>query len=168
MIISRVFSLALRAGQLISAVIVAGIIGHYLDVLNNAGYWPGSRFIYTEVVAGLGILAALVLLIPFTWSLTAFPFDLVMFLLWIISFALLVDYIAPMNCTWYAAWSPIYPGPNASAQDQCSTWKTALAFIFISALLWLVSAFLAMWVVHRTGRSRDPTVRRRRWYSSHY
>ncbi|KAF8248193.1 homoserine O-acetyltransferase [Wilcoxina mikolae CBS 423.85] len=82
MIISRVVGLALRAGQLISAVIVAGIIGHYLDVLNNAGYWPGSRFIYTEVIAGLAILASLILLIPFTWALTAFPFDLIMFLLW--------------------------------------------------------------------------------------
>jgi hypothetical protein len=83
MIITRTVGLVLRASQLISAVIVAGIIGHYLDVLNNSGYWPGSRFVYTEVIAGLSILASIILLIPFTWALTMFPFDLIMFLLWV-------------------------------------------------------------------------------------
>jgi hypothetical protein len=42
--------------------------------------------------------------------------------------------------------------------DQCSTWKTALAFTFISALLWLATALLAIWVVHRTGRSSKSTT----------
>jgi hypothetical protein len=79
----RLISLILRAGQLICAIIVAGIIGHYLRVQDENGWWPGSRFIYTEVVAALAMLTALILLVPFSWALTPLPWDLVMFLLWV-------------------------------------------------------------------------------------
>lgn len=82
-VISRAVSLALRSGQLISAIIVAGIVGHYLAVLDDAGLHPGDRFIYTEVVAGLAIFTSLLLLIPMTWAMTPLPWDFVMFLLWV-------------------------------------------------------------------------------------
>lgn len=39
--------------------------------------------IYTEVVAGLGILFALLLLIPFTFAINMFPLDFLMFILWV-------------------------------------------------------------------------------------
>jgi hypothetical protein len=83
MVISRLLGLIFRIGELISAVIVAGIIGHYLNVMDNAYVYPGSRFIYTQVVAGLTILLSIIFLIPFTWALTAFPADLLMFVLWV-------------------------------------------------------------------------------------
>jgi len=82
-VISRAISLVLRAGQLISAVIVAGIVGHYLAVLDDAGLYPGSRFIYTEVVAGLAIFTSLILLLPFVWAMTPLPWDFGMFILWV-------------------------------------------------------------------------------------
>lgn len=83
MLFTRLVGLTLRALQLVSAVIVAGIIGHYLALADQNGWWPGSRFVYTEVIAGLAIMASLILLIPFTWALTMFPLDLLMFLFWV-------------------------------------------------------------------------------------
>jgi len=165
-LISRFISLGLRTGQLISAVIVAGIVGHYLAVVDDAGLIPGDRFIYTEVVAGLAIFTSLILLIPMTWAMTPLPWDFIMFLLWIISFSLLTDYIAPRSCSWYATWAPVYT-LGGSAEDECSTWKTSLAFIFISAMLWLASFFLGLWVVHRLKRS-GAVATRRPWYRSNY
>lgn len=148
----------LRFLQFASAMIVVGIIGHYLDVAS--GSWPGGRFIYSEFVAALAALLALVLIIPSTWDLTLYPVDLFMFLLWIIAFGLLCDYIAPMNCTINWHWTPGY-GNNT--QQQCETWKTALAFMFVSAILWLISGLLAVWLTHRAA----PAAPRRKWYRSH-
>jgi len=82
-LVARFISLALRAGQLISAVIVAGIVGHYLAVFDDAGLIPEDRFIYTEVVAGLAIFTSLILLIPMTWAMTPLPWDFIMFILWV-------------------------------------------------------------------------------------
>ncbi|KAA8909775.1 membrane-associating domain-containing protein [Sphaerosporella brunnea] len=162
----RLLSVFLRAGELICAVIVAGIIGHYIHVQDMNGWWPGDRFIYTEVVAALSMLTALILLVPFTWALTPLPWDFVMFLLWIVSFGLLCDYLAPLSCSWYLTWNPVYRN-GQSAQDTCSTFNTALAFVFISAAFWLASFLVGLWVLHSIRRSRDPTVKRRPWYRSH-
>lgn len=83
MIITRLFGLILRVGILISSTIVAGIIGHYLDVMGKNDAKVGKRFIYAEVVAGISIVAAIVLMIPTTWALTVVPFDFIMFILWV-------------------------------------------------------------------------------------
>ena len=83
MLFTRIVGLTLRALQLVSAVIVAGIVGNFLGQADRGGWWPGGRFIYTEVVAGLAMLVSLILLIPFTWALTMFPLDLTLFLLWV-------------------------------------------------------------------------------------
>lgn len=88
MLVSRLFGLILRSLSLISALIVVGIVGHYLDVMGNNNAWPGKRFIYTEVVAGIAILASIILLIPTTWALTVVPFDFIMFVLWVSSLSL--------------------------------------------------------------------------------
>lgn len=90
MIISRIISIILRLLQLASAAIVAGIVGQYLHDADEANVNPADRFIYTLVVASFSLLAALILLIPFTASLTLFPLDFLFFILWIASFGLLV------------------------------------------------------------------------------
>ncbi|KAF8429197.1 marvel domain-containing protein [Tirmania nivea] len=161
MIISRLISIILRLLQLASAAIVTGIIGDYISYTNQAGVSPGDRFVYTIVIAAFSLLTSLILLVPFTASLTVFPLDFLFFILWIVSFGLVVDFIAPMNCEWGWSWNGRY---YLSEVDQCQRWKACLAFIFLSAMFWLMSAILALWVVYRT-RGR---VGERRWYRSHY
>jgi hypothetical protein len=163
MMLTRIVSVILRVLQLASAAIVAGIIGDYLHDLDKANYVPGGRFVYTIVIASFSLLASLILLIPFTASLTIFPLDLLFFILWIISFGLLVDWIAPMDCQWYRGHSLFYLSEDPI--DQCQRWKAGLAFTFLSAMFWLGSAILALWVVHR---SKKRIGERRRWYRSHY
>jgi len=163
-VVSRLISIVLRSLELLSAVIVAGIIGHELDIADDNDYFPPKRYIYTEVVAGIAILFSLLMLIPFTWAINAFAFDFVMFILWIIAFGLLSDYIAPLNCSY--GWA-VGPG-NYWANDYCSRLKSALAFSFISAMLWLASAVLALWVIWRTSPRNDAPVRRRRWFGRSY
>lgn len=68
-----------------------------------------------------------------------------------------------MNCTWGWSWGGLYYNDNAV--DQCQRWKACVAFIFLSAMFWLMSAILALWVVYRT---RGRVGERRTWYRSHY
>ncbi|KAI9861108.1 MAG: hypothetical protein M1813_005537 [Trichoglossum hirsutum] len=90
-IISRLLSVVLRIGEIAFAAVVAGVVGEYLHQFDKAHAWPQSRFIYTEVVAGLSILLALFWLIPFTDSVINWPGDLIFFILWIVAFALLIN-----------------------------------------------------------------------------
>jgi hypothetical protein len=90
-IISRLLSVVLRIGEIAFAAVVAGVVGEYLHQFDKAHAWPQSRFIYTEVVAGLSILLALFWLIPFTDSVINWPGDLIFFILWVVAFALLIN-----------------------------------------------------------------------------
>ncbi|TGZ76199.1 integral membrane protein [Ascodesmis nigricans] len=164
-VVSRFISIVLRTLELISAVIVAGIVGHYLNQSDERDIFPEKRMIYTEVVAGLSIFFALIMLIPFTWAINAFVLDFVMFVLWIVSFGLLVDYVAPSSCKWGIQINPFYYGDGL--QETCERWKASVAFSFISAMLWLASSVLAMWVLYRMRRHDDVTIRRRPWYRRH-
>lgn len=87
--ISRIASLALRVLELISAAVVAGIIGKNLRYADEANARPAKRMIYTEVVAGLSILAAIILLLPMTFAFSLWPVDILLFILWIVAFGLL-------------------------------------------------------------------------------
>lgn len=95
MIISRLISVILRLLQLASAAIVTGIVGDYISDANQAGVSPADRFVYTIVIATFSLLASLILLVPFTASLTVFPLDFLFFVLWIISFGLVVGMHPP-------------------------------------------------------------------------
>jgi len=165
-VFSRLFSIILRVLQLICAAIVAGIVGDYIDDTRRARGYTGDRFIYTIIVASLSLFASVVLLIPFTATFTIFPLDLLLFVLWLVAFSLLADFIAPLNCTW-GSWSL---GPEYYLSDHtidaCQRWKAGLAFCFISSMLWLLSALLAMWIVWR--HKDRYSEHRRRWYRSGY
>ena len=90
MIFSRLFSILLRVLQLATAVVVTGILSDYVDDVNKAHGNPSDRLVYTLVIAVFSIIAALILLIPFSATLTLFPLDFLFFILWIVSFGLLV------------------------------------------------------------------------------
>jgi hypothetical protein len=148
----------LRIGELAFAAVVAGIVGEYLHAYDKADQWPQSRFIYTEVVAGISILLALFWLIPFTDSVINWPADLIMFVLWIVAFGLLVNWIEPLNCGSIWAWGGItQPG-------TCPKWNAAIAFSFLSAIFWIASAIVAWWFIHRLRGSSGYV--RRPWYRS--
>lgn len=87
---SRLVNIILRAAQLVFAAIVAGITGWVLARSNKHTHGFG-RFIYTEVIAAITILVALLWLIPFSSSFVHWPFDIFVSICWFVAFGLLVN-----------------------------------------------------------------------------
>lgn len=93
MILAELCSIILRLAELVFAAIVAGLNGNYLHSVEGVDAWDIKRFIYTEVVAGLSILLAIIWLIPFSSSFIHWPADLILSVCWFVSFGLLVEYL---------------------------------------------------------------------------
>jgi hypothetical protein len=143
-VVDDFFSVLLRLGELAFAAIVAGITGYYLNTFNN----QQATFIYTEVVAALSIFLALLWLLPFSGTFVLWPVDLVISIAWFVAGGLLVDYFGPLYC---------------NGNSVCQMWQTDIAFSFLSAIFWLASAVLGLWVMRGAGTAG---ASRRRWYSS--
>lgn len=94
MALDRIVQMILRAAELAFAAIVAGVTGNYLHK-SSADSWALGRFIYTEVVAGLSMLLALIWLFPFTSSFIHWPADIFISILWWVAFGLLVNVSDP-------------------------------------------------------------------------
>ncbi|KAK7413397.1 hypothetical protein QQX98_007699 [Neonectria punicea] len=163
MALDRIVSMALRAAELVFAAIVAGVTGEYLHK-SNASSWDLGRFIYTEVVAALSMLFALIWLIPFSGTFIHWPMDIFISILWWVSFGLLVDLIGT-GCGGIFDWNNVAP-----RGDQCGKFKADIAFAFLSALMWLVSALVGFFWVQkrerRVARADAAYSRRHRWYRS--
>jgi len=168
-LLDDIFSMGLRIGELAFAAVVAGITGAYLQSVNDESNSDATkiRFIYTEVVAALSLLLALLWLFPFSGTFVHWPIDLLLFVCWIVAFALLVNFIGPLDCGNIFYWGDI------TQEGVCQRWKADVAFAFLSAIFWLASALLGLWVVHRYryGNARpvagEGVVGRRRWYRSY-
>ncbi|MBE3048832.1 hypothetical protein IMZ48_41310, partial [Candidatus Bathyarchaeota archaeon] len=83
-------NIVLRTAEIAFAAIVAGITGWILakSTRHTLGF---GRFVYTEIIAALTILVALLWLIPFSWSFEHWPFDFFMSVCWFVAFGLLVN-----------------------------------------------------------------------------
>lgn len=97
--------------QLISAAIVAGLLGHYLHNLHEGGGFNSRRVIYAISIAGIAIFFSLLFMLPLKYQFFAFPLDLIMFVLWMIAFGLLI------SVSFY------------SIQDQFSFWFIKLTYM---------------------------------------
>jgi len=161
--LERILSICLRIGELAFAAVVAGLSGEYLHVVHSSPDWSKKRFIYTEVIAALSILLALFWLIPFSGGFIHWPVDVLLSVGWFVAFGLLVKFIGPLQCGSIWNWS------NLTEKSQCEKWKADIAFIFLSAIFWLVSALVGIWFVyrHKHTRSSDAALGRRRWYRRH-
>jgi len=137
MILSDIISIILRLAQLAFAAIVAGLTGDFLHKSEGASSWDLGRHIYTEVVAGLSILLAIIWLFPFSGSFIHWPADLFISIMWFVSFGLLVDWLNGA-CGYVFDWDEF----EITGNDYCALWKANIAFTFLSALVWLVSAIL--------------------------
>jgi len=164
-VMSRLASMALRVAQLICACVVAGIIGSYLHGFSKAHAWPQDRFIYTEVIAGVSILLALLWLLPFAGGFIHWPMDLLLCAAWFAAFGLLVNSIHHNGCG-----DSVFNWNGITHGGVCHRWKASEAFSFLSAIFWLASAILGIWFVKRTKKDRtvaaDGNVgnNRGKWY----
>ncbi|KFY72230.1 hypothetical protein V499_07617 [Pseudogymnoascus sp. VKM F-103] len=165
---SKIVSVLFRFMQLVSASIVAGILGTYLHYVSQAHAHKSGRVVYAISIAGIAIFFSLVLMAPLRYSFFAFPFDFAMFVLWIVAFGLLVNLVGTGGChsNWYWSnwgyyWGRWYRTVPVSAVTQvqvgtgaCGRWRAAVAWSFIGAFFWLFSTALGIYVVTRSW-SRD-------------
>jgi len=150
-----ILSILLRIGELAFAAVVAGLTGEYLHSIRNVPAHDKARFIYTEVIAALSILLALVWLIPFRRTYFHYVMDFILFAAWMVAFGLLVNFIGPLNCGNVFYWGDI------TQKGTCQKWKADVAFSFLSSIFWLASALLGLWFVSRHTRGaavNDPAV----------
>lgn len=193
MILLDLASVVLRIAEVGFATIVAAVNGKYLhDISDFRTHWQEARFIYTEVVAGLALVLALVWLIPFSGSFTHWPVDLFISVCWFAAFGVLVNVSSILrhshipsptpcpsfqtgrmiltsirreiqylnetgSCGYVFSWDVTLRGDN-----PCGKFKAVIAFSFLSAICWLVSAFIGLiWV-----RDHEHRYRRRAFYRS--
>lgn len=165
MILADLFSMILRLAELAFAAIVAGLTGDYLHSVSGSSSWAQGRFIYTEIVAGLSIILSIIWLFPFSGSFIHWPADLLISVCWFIAFGLIINWLDGA-CGNVFDWSGIAINGN----NACPEWKADIAFAFLSAILWLVSALLGLYWIHRKrgprGTGGTTTTHRRRWYRS--
>jgi hypothetical protein len=168
MLCDDLLSLCLRIGELAFSAVVAGLTGKYLhDEEKGVRAWNKKRFIYTEVIAAIGILFSLLFLLPFASSFIHWPIDFLLFAGFMVAFGLLANYIGP-NCGSIWNWNAITKG------GSCDQFKADIAFSFLASIFFLASAILGIWVVHKRRRSNRTvatdgvTGRRRRWYRRSY
>ena len=88
-IASQITSVVLRAVELISASIIAGLVGAYLHYVSDAGAQANGRLIYTVAIAGISIFFAIVFIPPLKYSFYGFPLDFALFVCWMVAFGLL-------------------------------------------------------------------------------
>jgi len=113
------------------------LIGSYLHAYHEStNTWPQGRFFYTEIVAAISIFMALFWLIPTATSFLHYLADFALFVLWMVAFGLLVNFIGPLHCGSVFSWSDI------TEKGTCQRWKAAVAFSFLSSIFWLASCLL--------------------------
>jgi len=160
MILDDLLSLLLRIGELAFTAVVAGLTGEYLHHTKGTSAWNKKRFIYTEVIAAIGILFSLLFLLPFAASFIHWPVDFLLFVGLIVAFGLLANYNGPA-CGSIWNWHGITHGGG------CNQFKADLAFLFLAAIFFLASALLGLYVVHkhrRRGVANNNVGSRGRWY----
>lgn len=88
---SKIVSIVLRVLELISATIVAGIVGQYLHYLTMANSGASPRITYTEAISGISILFSILFMPPLKYSFYGFIVDLALFICWMAAFGLLAN-----------------------------------------------------------------------------
>ncbi|KAJ9419196.1 hypothetical protein FOXG_22436 [Fusarium oxysporum f. sp. lycopersici 4287] len=165
----KVISILLRLGELASAIIVLGILSRFCYLISIAEVYADGRIIYGIVVACLGIIYSFIFCPPFKNMFLGFPFDFVMFVMWLVAYCLLQTRTGGHACSvgWYYDYWGYYwgrfwrVGPIGTVTINgagCGSWKTVLAFSFIAWFLHLLSGILGVYVF-RTYIRIDETKR---------
>lgn len=93
-------SVILRFLELSSAVIVLGILSRFAYMISIAGVHLDGDIVYAMVVAGIGIIYSIVFCPPFDSLFLSFPFDFVLFIMWIVAAGLLQTVRTPSAIFW--------------------------------------------------------------------
>ena len=88
---SKGVSIFFRFMELVSAAVVAGLVGEYLHYIANAHANANDGIVYAVTMAGISIVASMVLFPPLKYTFLAFGFDYALFICWMVVFGLLAN-----------------------------------------------------------------------------
>ncbi|KAH7211362.1 hypothetical protein DER44DRAFT_859542 [Fusarium oxysporum] len=154
----KVASVILRFLELACGAIVLGLLGRFCYLINEtSNVSVDGRIIYAMVVAGMTIVYSIVVFAPIDVLFMAFPFDFILFIMWLIAFCLLETRTRGNFCRagWYYNYWGYYwgrfwrVGPVGTVNINgagCSQWRTVVAFSIIAWVLHFISGFLGIYV----------------------
>jgi len=156
---SKLCSVILRIGELCCSVIVVALLGRFFYLLRLAPDWStDGRLVYAEVIAALSIVFSIILMPPLKYSFYAWPLDAVLFICTIVAFGLLAALNNSCSSYWYWNYWGYYWGRFWTVAPRvaitagtvnnagCGSWRSILAFLFMGAMAWLLSAILGVFV----------------------
>lgn len=160
--VTRIVSSALRVAEIVFAIVVASLIGIQLHGSAKRNDWGMKRFIYTEAIAAVSVILGLIWLLPFAGCIFGWPLDLILTAAWFAAFALLFDLLHD-NC------GNTFNSTGVTDIGMCRRQSAIEVFSFLSALLWLISAIIGVWIFAKARKERavaakDVNNNRRRWY----
>jgi hypothetical protein len=85
----RIISVLLRFGELVSGIVVLGILGRFCNLIHAADMSVDGRIVYSMVTAAISIIFSLAVCPPINGLFLGFPFDFVLFIMWLVAFCLL-------------------------------------------------------------------------------
>jgi hypothetical protein len=85
----KVASVILRFGEFCSAVIVLGILSRFCYLISIRQVDADGRIIYAMVVAGISMVYSFFFCVPIKFLFLGFPFDFVLFVMWLVAYCLL-------------------------------------------------------------------------------
>lgn len=92
----KVISVILRLGEFACAVIVLGILSRFCYLISIPQAEADGRIIYAMVVAGIGIVYSFFFCPPFKSLFLGFPFDFILFVMWLVAYCLLQTVWLPL------------------------------------------------------------------------
>lgn len=130
----------LRFTQFALALTACGLYGADLRAATLAHKQSDSRWVYAEVVGGLSAFTAILYMIPSLTTITwMFIWDAILFFLWIVLFGIFGN---------------IYIKENTDGDWSVQRMKDAVWVDLASALLWLTTVIVMVWLWWRERSSR--------------
>ncbi|KAH6874011.1 hypothetical protein B0T10DRAFT_522081 [Thelonectria olida] len=153
----KVLSVILRFLEFCCAVIVLGILSRFCYLISIRQVDADGRIIYAMVVAGISMVYSFFFCLPVKFLFLGFPFDFVLFVMWLVAYCLLQTKTGRHTCSsgWYYNYWGYYwgrfwrVGPIGTVnigRAGCAQWRTVLAFSFIAWFLHFLSGILGIYV----------------------
>jgi len=150
----KVTLLLIRFGEIVCGAVVLGILGAFCERVRSDGATVDGRIIYAMVVSGITIVYSLMSCALLKFQFLIFPFDFVLFIMWLVAFSLLASKTGTHSCSanwyndyWGYYWGRLWRfGPIGTVRvtSGCSEWRTVLAFSFIAIFAYIMSGIVGI------------------------
>jgi len=148
----------LRLGEFICAVIVLAILARFCYLISIDQVSADGRIVYALVIASITVAYTIVLCLPINALAMSFPFDLFLFIAWLVAFSLLAAKSPSCSTNWYTGYWGFYWRRRGNGRG-CGYWRTVLAFSFMASMAHLLSFILGIYIFRTYVRVKETVAR---------